>query len=69
MDMVSLGKSQPALPFVKQLVRAAEFSLLKEAPWPWRANPIVGEVGALELVLGFWLLQPKETVPENWLVG
>lgn len=62
---VSLVKSQPALPFEKKLVRAAVFSLLKEAPWAWRASPTVGEVCALELVLGFWLLQPKETVPEN----
>lgn len=29
MDVVSLGKSQPTLPFEKKLVRAAVFSLLK----------------------------------------
>lgn len=68
MDVVSLGKSQPVLPFEKK-VRAAVFSLLKEALRAWRANPTVGDVCALELVLGFWLFQPKETVPENWLVG
>lgn len=50
------------------LVRAAGFLPPKGSPTGHGDQTRGGEVCAPALVLGLLLLQPKETVPDNWLV-
>lgn len=63
-DVVLLGTFQPALLFV----RTVWFLPPKGSPPGHGEQTTRGEVCALALVLGLLLLQPKETIPENWMV-